>query len=305
MMIAAGCSGGKSSSDGNNKETASKNEAFPVTIKDAVGHSVKLDKKPTKIVSLIPSNTEIAFALGLDKEIVGVTDNDTYPKEALKKPKVGGMKFNVEKIIGMKPDVVLAHASAAHNSADGLKQLEDAGVKVIVINDAKSFDDTYKTIDMIAKATGTEKKGQEIVDDMKKKLASIEEQAKQVKKEKKVWVEISPSPEIYTAGQGTFIDDMLKSIHAKNAAGALKGWPKVSEEQPVKYNPDAIITTYGSSDQDVWKQISGRKAWSNVQAVKAKDIHNLNNDLLSRPGPRLAQGVEELAKAIYPDVFKK
>lgn len=304
IAIVAGCSAGSST---DKKENGAKqtNSEFPITIKDAAGESVKIEKKPKKIVSLIPSNTEIAFALGLDKEIVGVSDFDNYPKAATKKPKIGGMEFNVEKIVGMKPDLVLAHASSAHTSKQGLDQLRNAGIKVLVVNDAQNFNETYKTIDMIADATGTEKQGDKIVKSMKEDLSEIKEKADQVKKEKKVWVEVAPAPEIYTAGKGTFIDDMLHVIHAKNAAQSIKGWAKVSEEQPVKFQPDAIVTTYGYYSKKPVDQITSRKAWKDVPAVKNKEIYDVHSDKLTRPGPRLIEGVEELAKAIYPDVYKK
>ncbi len=305
IAIIAGCSAGNQSTD--KKETGA-NQAkseFPVTIKDAAGENVKIDKKPKKIVSLIPSNTEVAFALGLDKEIVGVSDFDNYPEAAVKKSKIGGLDFNVEKIVGLKPDLVLAHASSAHTSKQGIDQLKNAGIKVIVINDAQNFTDTYKSIDMIAKATGTQKQGDKIVKSMKDDLSAIKEKAKQVKKEKKVWVEVAPAPEIFTAGKGTFIDEMLNAIHAKNAAGELKGWAKVSEEQPVKYKPDAIVTTYGYYSKKPVEQIMARKAWKDVPAVKNKEIYDVHSDKVTRPGPRLIEGVEELAKAIYPEVYKK
>ena len=128
---------------------------FPVTIKDATDEEVVIEEKPEKMVSLMPSNTEIAFELGLGDEIIGITDNDTYPEEALEKEKVGGMEFNVEKIISLKPDLVLAHGGAMGMSSEGFGQLKDAGITVLVVNDSKTFADVYDSIEMIGKATGT------------------------------------------------------------------------------------------------------------------------------------------------------
>ena len=128
---------------------------FPVTIKDATDEEVVIQKKPERMVSLMPSNTEIAFELGLGDEIIGITDNDTYPEEALEKEKVGGMEFNVEKIISLKPDLVLAHGGSMGMSSEGFGQLKDAGITVLVVNDSKTFADVYDSIEMIGKATGT------------------------------------------------------------------------------------------------------------------------------------------------------
>lgn len=305
IAIITGCSTANETADQNGKGSQTVQSDFPLKVKDASGKEVTIDEQPKKIVSLIPSNTEILFALGLEKEVVGVSDFDNYPEAAAKKTKIGGMEFNVEKIVGLKPDLVLAHESGMATAKDGLKQLEDAGIAVFVVKDATNFDDTYDSIDTISEVTGTESKGDEIIKGMKDDLADIEDKAKTVKEKKKVWVEVSPSPEIYTAGKGTFIDEMLKAINAENAAGDLDGWAKVSEEQPVAYNPDVIVTTYGYYTEKPKEQVIARKAWKDVSAVKNNNIYDVHSDKVTRPGPRLIEGVEELAKAIYPDVFKK
>jgi iron complex transport system substrate-binding protein len=297
-----GCNGENTSKEPAKKaEPKTEQAAFPVTVKDGLGEDVTIQSEPKKIVSLIPSNTEIAYALGLGDKIVGVSDFDNYPEDVKNKEKIGGLEFNVEKVISLKPDLVLAHASSVQSAKDGIQQLKDAGITVLVANDAKTFDDVYGTIELIGKATGTADKAQEIIQNMKTKLEDIKEKAKQIKKEDqvKVWVEISPVPEIYTAGKGTFIDEMLQAISAKNVAGSLEGWPMVTEEKAVAYKPDVIITTYGGA-----KQVLERAAWKDVPAVKNKRVYDVNTDLVSRPGPRLVEGVEELAKVIYPEIFK-
>ncbi|AGT32585.1 iron ABC transporter substrate-binding protein [Geobacillus genomosp. 3] len=302
-VMLVGCSSGTESNAQPAKKEEPKTEqaAFPVTVKDGLGEEVTIKAEPQKIVSLIPSNTEIAYALGLGEKVVGVSDFDNYPEDVKTKTKIGGMEFNVEKIISLKPDLVLAHASSAHNAKDGLQQLKDAGITVLVVNNAASFDDVYAAIDLIGKATGTVDKAEEVINDMKTKLAQVKEKAKQIPADKQanVWIEVSPPPQLYTTGKGTFMDEMLQVISAKNVAGSLEGWPMVTEEQAVAYKPDVIITTYGGAEQ-----VLNRAAWKDVPAVKNKRVYDVNTDLVSRPGPRLVEGVEELAKAIYPDVFK-
>jgi len=300
--VLAGCSGTNDRTEPAKKgEPKTEQAAFPVTVKDGLGEEVTIEAEPQKIVSLIPSNTEIAYALGLGEKIVGVSDFDNYPEDVKTKTKIGGMEFNVEKIISLKPDLVLAHASSAHNSKDGLQQLKDAGITVLVVNNAASFDDVYASIELIGKATGTADKAEQVIHDMKAKLAEVKEKAKQIPADKQasVWIEVSPPPQLYTTGKGTFMDEMLQIISAKNVAGSLEGWPMVTEEQAVAYKPDVIITTYGGAEQ-----VIERAAWKDVPAVKNKRVYDVNTDLVSRPGPRLVEGVEELAKAVYPDVFK-
>lgn len=278
--------------------------AFPVTITDALGDEVVIEKKPEKIVSLIPSNTEIAFALGLGDEIVGVSEHDNFPEEVFEKEVIGGMEMNVEKIISLTPDLVLAHASSAHNSAEGLQQLRDSGIAVLVINDAANFDEVYQSIEMIGKATGEQEDATEIVNSMKTKIDEIKEKAAGITEKKSVVVEVSPAPEIYAVGKNTFLHEMLTTINAENAIGDLEGWPMLEEEAYIERNPDVIITTYGYYTENAVDLVLAREGWQDVTAIKNKQVVDVDSDMVTRTGPRLAFGLEALAKAIYPDVFK-
>ncbi|MEH7355672.1 ABC transporter substrate-binding protein [Neobacillus drentensis] len=302
----AGCAEKKDQVKEDNKASVgSKTEAsFPVTITDALGNKVVIEKKPEKIVSLMPSNTEIAYSLGLGKEVVGVSDFDNYPEDVLKKEKIGGQEINLEKIISLKPNLVLAHASSAHNSTEGLQQLKDAGISVLVVNDAENFDQVYDSISMIGKATGETKKADEIIKGMKDDLAKIIAKTKEIKVKKKVLVEVSPAPEIYTSGKNTFMDEMLSAINADNIASDQEGWIKIDQEAMIKRNPDVVITTYGYYVKNPTEQVLSRQGWESVNAVKNKQVIDVDSDRVTRSGPRIVEGVEELAKAVYPEVFK-
>jgi iron complex transport system substrate-binding protein len=310
VIVLAGC-GAIEEKETNQSEQGemteqTENTAFPVTIKDAADEDVVIEAQPEKIVSLIPSNTEIAFALGLGEKIVGVSDNDNYPEEVANIEKIGGMEFNVEKIISLQPDVVLAQGSMADSSAEGLKQIQDAGIPVIVVNDAKNFAEVYKSIEMIGTATGKQEEAQKIVDDMKAKVEDLKAKAATIKDEdkKSVLMEISPAPELYAAGKNTFIDEMLSIINAENIVKE-EGWPKVDQEAIISSNPDVIITTYGFYVDNPVGQVTSREGWQDINAVKNKQVVDVHSDKVTRPGPRLVEGVEEVAKAVYPDIFNK
>ncbi|MDM5299434.1 ABC transporter substrate-binding protein [Bacillus pumilus] len=301
MGVLAGCAAetDHKATGSPNKETAT--AAFPVSIQDAAGKTVEIKEEPKRIVSLIPSNTEIAYALGLGDSIVGRSDSDHYPKEVEKVEKIGGVEFNVEKIISLKPDLVLAHGSQM-GAKEGFNQLEEAGIQVLTVNEATSFKDVYKSINMIGEAAGVKEKSTKLVKEMKSKLNDLKKKAEVISedKQKTVFVEVSGAPEIYTTGKGTFMDEMLSVIHAKNAAGDQTGWVQMTEESIIKLNPDVIVTIDDASLADLKK----RDGWNAIKAVKEKQVFQLNTDLASRPGPRLVEGVEALAKSIYPDTFK-
>lgn len=279
--------------------------SYPMTLTDVTGNEVILEEAPKAIVSMIPSNTEILYALGLSEEIVGVSDYDNYPEEAASKEKIGGMEFNVEKIISLNPDLVLAHESALGTWDAGLQQLRDAGVQVYTVTNAETFDATYETIHEIGEATGKTEEATKIVEDMKAKIKEVQDKVADVDTKKKVLVEVSPEPEIYTPAGNTIMNEMLGMINAENLVADLDGWIKIDPEEIVKRNPDVILTTYGNYTPDAVNLVLNRNGFSDVTAVKNKAVHDMDADLTGRMGPRLAEGLELVAKNVYPEAFNE
>ena len=265
-----------------------------------------IEEKPETIVSIQTSSTEIAFALGLGDQIVGVSDYDNYPPEALEKEKVGAQDINVELVLTLLPDLALVTDYHYKTHPETLQQFEEAGINVIVIGSATSFEDVYRNIEMIGTATGSETEANEIISDMKQRLSAIKEKAaEEITDKKKVWVEVSPAPDIFTTGKNTFMHEMLELIQATNAAEELEGWVKLTEEEIVKLNPDVIITTYGYYVENPKEQVLAREGWAEVPALKKQQVFDVDSDTVTRPGPRLIEGVESLAELIYPEIFKQ
>lgn len=275
---------------------------YPKTVKDAVDNEVTLEKEPANIVSMMPSNTEILFALGLSEEIIGVSDYDDYPAEAQEKEKIGGQEFNVEAIIALGPDIVFGHESAFGIGEEGYKQIENAGIPVFVVKNAIDFEETYETIQTMGELTGKVEEAEKIIADMKEKVADVLAKVKDVEKERTVFVETSPAPEIYTPGKGTFVQEMLEMIGAKNIADDQEGWFAMDAEEIVNRNPDTIIVMYDYIDTAV-EDVYARDGFDTITAITDKQVIQVDENLTSRTGPRLAEGLEAFAKAIYPEVF--
>ena len=308
-LLLVGCNGEEAapvenSTDDTQQEATVEETTFPLTMTDAVGNEITLEEAPKTIVSMIPSNTEILFALGLNDEIVGVNDYDNYPAEALEKEKIGGQEFNVEKIVAMNPDIVFAHESMIGVGEAGLQQIRDAGVKVFVVKNAADFNQTYTTIEEIGRATGKLAEAQQIVEDMKAKVEEVKEKVASVETKKTVFVETSDVPDIYTAGNGTFMQEMFDMINAENIAADQEGWFKIEPEEIVSRNPDVIIISYSYVD-DIVNKVKARDGFDSVTAVKNDAVVQVDENLVSRTGPRLAEALEEIAKAIYPEVFSE
>lgn len=283
------------------KETAQNEEstagAFPVTVEDALGKEVTLEEAPDRIVSLTPSNTEILFGLGLDKEVVGVNDNDNYPEQVKERTKVGGTEYNIETIISLQPDVVFAHESSMYTLEGAIDQLESAGIKVFVVEDAVNFNETYETIEDVAALTGKEAEAEDIIASIKTKLSEIQKKLEGVEP-KTAFMVVGGAPDIYVVGQNTFMNEMLKSINVKNAV-QQDGWPKYSAEEFVAANPDSLLFTYKGDDEI----IKNNPAFAVMKAVQNNAMAVVDGDTTSRQGPRIAEGVESIAKAVYPEVF--
>ncbi|WP_416148837.1 ABC transporter substrate-binding protein [Salipaludibacillus sp. HK11] len=278
---------------------------FPITLTDKVDREVTIDEEPETIVSLLPSNTEIVFELGAGDRLIGVSDFCNYPPEAEDIQNVGGQDMDPELILSLEPDMALVQRYHYENHSEILDQYEQSGIDVLVIEGGESFDEAYDTIKMLGSATGTSSRADEIVVEMKDALAEIEEKAEEISEEdrKTVWVEISPSPNIFTAGQGTFMHEMLEVIQATNAAEDQEGWVSLTEEEIVMLSPDVIITTHGVAEDPIDEVVS-RDGWSDIPAVQDERIHDVDNDTVIRPGPRLIEGVETLAKLVYPEIFE-
>jgi iron complex transport system substrate-binding protein len=267
---------------------------YPVEVTDQAGNKVTVKQEPKRIVSLMPSNTEIAYALQLDKKVVGVTTNDDYPEAVKKLPKVGDFKINVEKVVALKPDLVLANGANDKATLDQLKRL---GIPVIVL-DAKNIKDIYRSIAIVATAANAAREADNLIAKLQKEQRDIYAKVVDVPKEKRVKVFVELDPTLFTVGGDTFMNELVLAAGGVNVAAELKGWPQVSAEQVAKWNPDIIISSYGSTDQ-----IMKRQGWSTVNAVKEKRVYAVDPNLTNRPGPRIFQGVKEMAEQFYPEKF--
>lgn len=287
--------------DNKEEKTDKAKESTSYTVKDDRGVEVTFDKVPETVISLQPSNTEILYALGVGDKVIGVTDYDNYPKEALDVERVSdSVTFNSERIVALNPDVVIAYTNG---SEDAIKALEDLGVKVFVIQAAAAFKDVYGDITQIAQVMGKENEGKELNKDIQAQIADVQKKVEAVKTPKSVYLEVSPSPDIYGTGAATFQQEILQAANAKNVFDDQEGWIKLSDEQVITKNPDVILTTVYYTE-DPASEILGRTGWDTITAVKNKAVYKLDADISSRPGPRIGQAVENVAKSVYPDLFK-
>ncbi|EAC6410565.1 ABC transporter substrate-binding protein [Listeria monocytogenes] len=272
---------------GNTETKAPEKKTEKIEVKDATGNTITLEEAPTKIVSLMPSNTEILFALDLGDKVKGVTAYDDYPKEAQKVEKVTSTSVDTEKIIAIKPDLVLGHESMLATEKDAYQLLKDTGINVFVVPDATDLKAAEKSIITVGKLTGKEKEAKEVTDSMEEQKVAIEKKAKELKTSPKVWIEISP--DLYTAGKGTFMNEMLELAGGTNVV-TESGFIPYNEEKVVELQPDIILSVYPDAKATIQK----RAAWKDIPAVKNDKIYEMDANKLSRPGPRLLEGAADI-----------
>ncbi|ENI8648256.1 ABC transporter substrate-binding protein [Listeria monocytogenes] len=272
---------------GNTETKAPEKKTEKIEVTDATGNTITLEEAPTKIVSLMPSNTEILFALDLGDKVKGVTAYDDYPKEAQKVEKVTSTSVDTEKIIAIKPDLVLGHESMLATEKDAYQLLKDAGINVFVVPDATDLKAAEKSIITVGKLTGKEKEAKKVTDSMEEQKVAIEKKAKELKTSPKVWIEISP--DLYTAGKGTFMNEMLELAGGTNVV-TESGFIPYNEEKVVELQPDIILSVYPDAKATIQK----RAAWKDIPAVKNDKIYEMDANKLSRPGPRLLEGAADI-----------
>jgi iron complex transport system substrate-binding protein len=253
------------------------------------GGSVRLAGVPHRIVSLAPSNTEVLFDLGLGDKVVGVTAFCNYPAETATKEKVTNLtdySVDLEKVVALKPDLVVGITGQEEivSTLNGLK------IPAVVMPEATNFSAVLDSIRVMGDLTKTRPAADAITDSMRKAWST--DWVIPGPNPKKVFVLLDPG--LWTAGSGTFFDELIVSAGGANIAHDLSGYPQISEEQVIASNPDIILTTFpGGKDA-----VLARATWQGLNAVKNGAIYEVNADIYSRPGPRLIDALHDLTAKI-------
>jgi iron complex transport system substrate-binding protein len=270
-----------------------------VTFTDFADRQVKIPKTVLRIISMAPNVTEMLFAIGLDNEIVGVTEFCNYPESAKSKTKIGGYyNPNIEVILSLKPDLIVATPDGY--SKERVDKLDQSGIPVFIVNPLK-IDDAMESMLVLGKITDKEAYSKQVVDGLKARIKAVQDKVAQVPTQKrpKVFYEIGQNP-LVTVGSNNFVDDLITTAGGINIAGdAPNSWPIYSVEAIITKNPDIILTapsTMTASDKMIADQWS---KYRTISAVMNKRIYAINPDILLRSGPRVADGLERLYTIFY------
>ena len=268
--------------------------AFPLTIADDAGREVTIEAEPRRIVSLAASNTEILFAIGAAEKIVGVDQYSDFPPAAREKPTVGGYsRPDLEKIVALEPDLILG--TGIHIKAT-LPELERRGLTTLIV-DPRDVKGVMEKIRLVGRATGQRQEAEALADAL---LARVDSVVARVQGAEPVRTFYELSPSLHTAGPGSFVDDLIRLAGGANvAAGAGKEWPQMNQEALFLADPEVILLAdHGAGETP--EAVAARPGWSQITAVKTGRVVAIEPNLANRPGPRVVDGLELVARTLHP-----
>ncbi len=269
------------------------------TVRDTLGREVTIPAPPRRIVSLVPSATEIIFALGGEERLVGVTDFCDWPPEARRKPRVGGMIApSLEAIVALRPDLVVVTDEG--NSQATLDQLDRLGIPSYVVH-ARRLDDAMALVDRLGELTGRSAAAPRVVSSLKARVRRVVESVRSSPRPRVLYV-LWPDP-IVVPGRDGLVTELIALAGGTSVTAAAAGsYPRLSLEGVVAYKPDVIILARHGGDQTptlraTWDRLGA------VPAIHAGRVSSVDGALLHRYGPRVVDGLEALARVIHPEVY--
>jgi iron complex transport system substrate-binding protein len=278
---------------------------FPLTITDDLGRQVTLSAPAQRVISLAPSNTEILFAVGAGGQVVGVTEYCNYPPEAQSLEKIGGFSANtisVEKIVSLEPDLVLSVGDIQQPVIDALEQLN---IQVVAL-DPHTLDDVYSRIELVGRLTGHQAEAAQVVTEMKERVDMVAQRVAAIPAgdRLRVYWEVFDEPRM-TAGPSTFIGQLIDLAGGVNIFADLdEDYPQISDEEVIARNPAVIMGADTMGEKLTTEMVGQRPGWAQIGAVQGSRIYLFDGDMVARAGPRLAQVLETMATALYPELFK-
>ena len=275
--------------------------ADSITLTDMIGRELTLAAPAEQVVVLMPGDLEIVYALGAGDKVVGRGEYCNYPEEALALPAMqSGGETNIEQITALRPQLIIMSKMA--QTPEQVSKLEQAGIAVLV-TDAQNIAGVYEAIRLIGRAIGKDAEAQLLTSQMQADFAELQAGVP-LQAERTVYFESSPLQwGLWTAGQGTFMQELSELLGLKNIFDDIEGWREVAQEQVLARDPDFIVTLamyFGEGPTPV-EEIKSRAGWETLKAVMNDAINNADADTLARPGPRLADG----AKALFDFVYGK
>lgn len=305
VSLLAGCGGGAEGGSsaapaGSSEASSGADGGEANSFTDMTGREVTIEGPVESIVAVTAADCEIIYALGMGDAVVGRGEYCDYPAEVLDVEAVeSGSELNIEQIIALEPDVVFMSTMA--QTTDQVESIEKAGIPVVV-SSAASIEGTYEAIRVTGAALDKGPEAETMVQEMEKAFSELAEKADGSQEGKTVYFEVSPLEfGLWTAGSGTFMDEIATMLGLTNAFADVSDWAGISAEQVLERDPDYIVTVimYFGEGPAPDEEIKGRAGWQDLKAVQEDHVFMADNDTITRPGPRLVEAAETLYGQVY------
>lgn len=278
-------------------KAAAKDTVYPYNYKNPDGSEVKIEKEPVRLVSLSPTLTEVIYALGKGDLLKGRTDYCDYPAAVSSVASVGSMSEpSVEKILELDPDLVIV----SFLQAETIAKIESAGARVIILPSGDSLEGSYANLLEMGRVLNAEDQADDLIAGIKTKIAAVQEKVKGETPVTAYYVAGFGQTGDYTAGDGTFINEVITSAGGINAAADVQGWNYTAEKLMEK-DPEIIFMGSMANLAETFKVT---EPYKNLTAVKDGRVYTVDDNLIAREGPRMGEAVTMLAKLFYPKAFQ-
>lgn len=277
----------------------SANQPSTMSIVDDYGRTVKLTGTAERIISVSPTPTEMLFAIGAGSHVVGVDDYSDYPAEAANLTKVGSYSLNLEVIISLDPDLIVCSDLVPRSQLDQLATQH--GIPYFIFA-TRTMEDVYKDIRLAGGLTAHTTEADALVTELQTRVNAVTNKTLAAGvSQPRVYIEYYP---LWTYGPGSFGDDLIRLAGGKNiASNASSEYPELTSEFIIAQDPDVIVFTIGPMTTTTGAEIASRSGWNAISAVENDEIYSLDDNLLSRYGPRIVDGLEQLAEIVHPELF--
>ncbi|MEW6092793.1 MAG: cobalamin-binding protein [Chloroflexota bacterium] len=276
-----------------------------ITLTDGLGRTVSLPAAAQRVVSLTPAGTEILFAVGAGSQVVGRDMFSDYPAEAAAAADIGGSmgEYNLEAILALQPDLVLA---GGINPPELVASLDDLGLTVYFLPNPVTLEEMYANLETVGALTGHMSEAAALVESLSARVAAVDAAIAPLSYQPSVYYELDATDPSnpYTAGPGTFVDLLIQRAGGYNIGSELEGqWATISIEALLVLDPTVIIlgdAAYGETPE----KVAARPGWDALSAIQNSQVFAFDDNRVSRPGPRLVDGLEALVELLHPDLFK-
>lgn len=302
LALLAACGAGdgaKQAATADPTTTPAVRSPYPLTVEGTDGRAITFTSAPQRIVSLSPGHTEILYAVGAGGQVAGTDRFSDFPDAVKTLPKIDYSNPNMEALVALRPDLLITSGRQRNQ----VPAFEQAGVRVLLLEEPGSISGVLERIRLLGRITGHQEEADTLAAGLDQRVRGVTERLTTVTSGPRVYHEIDPK--LYSAAPGSFVGDLYTLLKAQNiASGGGSPFPQLTAEAIIRADPEVIVLGDGLFPGGTPDEVKRRPGWSAISAVKSNRVYPVDDNAVSRPGPRVVDGLEQVARLLYPDRFR-